>query len=185
MEDGMSNLSRRSLIGTAAALPALAIPAVLPSAASAESAPTQPAAADDGELVALVDQLFEAEREFGRLNAIHDKLDDPKRKDKAGRGPKGVVAARRAEAAASDRLFELIEQVADTPATTLRGTIAKARCCAWFNPKGNWEDMPFTDPNNDILRSLVFDLMAIGGLKPLQWTETVFPNGICEYGSLS
>ena len=38
--------------------------------------------------------------------------------------------------------------------------------CAWVEKDGYLSDMLLTDPNHFIMRSLVSDLMEIGGLEP-------------------
>jgi hypothetical protein len=56
--------------------------------------------------------------------AAHDEW----RKKRDRKKPRGLVAAERKRNKVADRLIELEEQIAETPATSIGGMIAKARC---------------------------------------------------------
>jgi hypothetical protein len=127
----MSELSRRSLVTTAAALPALVVPAV---------------AANDNtaELLRLADEVKAAWEQLGdacdALGVAEAKVSkwrksNPLPDDDAGftmweaacKRECDYTEAKAAEEAASDKLSDAIDALCRTPARTIRGLVVKAR----------------------------------------------------------
>jgi hypothetical protein len=151
------SISRRSLVTTAAALPALAVPAV---------------AADDNtaDLLRLADEVKAAWEQFGdacdALGVTEAKVakwrkSNPLPDDDAGftmweaacKRECDHTEAKAGEEAASDKLSDAIERMCNTPARTIRGLIAKARLCK-------------IDPDcigDHMTESIVDDLLALDG----------------------
>jgi hypothetical protein len=63
--------------------------------------------------------------------------------------------------AAYERYNEIEQRVAATPARTLAGFVAEARCHAWLERDGRISDCPLTDPVHSIMQSLVNKPMEI------------------------
>jgi hypothetical protein len=118
----MSNLSRRSIVASAAALPALAVPA----AATAEHP-------SDAQLEALSLRVWKAWDLLGdacEKLAINEDLDE----------------ARAGEEAANNQLDQAIEDICEVRAHTLCGLIAKARAADL--PDGMGKDIAWSISND-------------------------------------
>jgi hypothetical protein len=98
----MSNLSRRSIVASAAALPTLALPAAIPALAYAY--------ADDSKLVALAAEVYDLWKKLGE--AIDQN---------GGNAPEDI------ESATWDRVGEIEEEMFNIPARSVSGVVAKAR----------------------------------------------------------
>jgi hypothetical protein len=104
----MSKLSRRSLVASAAALPALALPAVASTAATA-----------DDRLVALAAVVCELNNEHCRAIEVTDAAQFGCEAD--------YRAAQAAQEAVSDRVDDAIDAMDEIRAQSIRGLAAKAR----------------------------------------------------------
>jgi hypothetical protein len=104
----MSDLSRRSIVASAAALPALAVPAV---------ASTSP---NDDRLVALADEVQKIYVDLGDAIAVTDAAQGTA--DDAA-----YIAAQAAQEAVSDRMHGVIDTMEDIRAQSIKGLAAKAR----------------------------------------------------------
>jgi hypothetical protein len=60
------------------------------------------------------------------------------------------------------------QRVIDTPARSMHGFLATARCSMWIGKGGDPYNCPPTDPDREIVRSLAFDLVRLSGKEPLQ-----------------
>ena len=142
---------------TAAALPALAVPAVAADHVG-----------DDAELLRLGDEVKAAWERLGDacdvLGVAEAKVSkwrksNPLPDDDAGftlweaacKRECDYTEAKAAEEAASDKLSDAIEALCRTPARTIRGLIAKARAAS------------IDGPHEHITRSIVDDLLALDG----------------------
>jgi hypothetical protein len=156
MENAMSNLSRRSLVASAAALPALAVPAVAiaahPSDAKLAALSLEVVKAWDVGLTEACAKLAVAETKY------YDWLDLNRQATESEKSEFkkhcGLDEARAAEKAANNQFDQSVEAICEVRAQTLRGLIAKAR--ATDLPDGVGDDMAW---------SIVNDLLAMGAVQ--------------------
>jgi hypothetical protein len=108
----------------------------------------------DAELERLVDECMAAEGEWLQLGEEADRLCGVKQKTK--KTPRSYRAACNARDVADERVSNLIEQVVEMPARTVRGLVAKARCCDLV-----YGDVMEDSNGGDFLRTFLRDLPAL------------------------
>jgi len=142
----MPNLSRRHLVTTAAALPALAVPAL----ASDVIGPNHP----EAELIALGDELLSLWPEFV---AARDAFNE-------SGGPDGRPEEIR-YCAVDDELSEIADEIMEIPSHTLAGLRVKVLASIHATDSYNW-DRPFDelDGNEQAARSLIEAVCAVVGI---------------------
>jgi hypothetical protein len=142
-DEAMPTLSRRHLVTTAAALPALAIPALASDASGSNHA--------EAELIALGDELLSLWPEFV---AARDAFNE-------SGGPDGRPEEIR-YSTVNDELSELDREIMEIPSRTLAGLRVKVMApIHWMDP-GHW-DGSFDDLDGDgqAARSLIEAVCAV------------------------
>jgi hypothetical protein len=131
----MSTISRRTVVTSAAALPALAVPAI---AADDD---------DDAELVRLGELLEPLEREAAALRAIedqeHDGVDLSKLYDQLG-----------------DRMAGLVDEIIEHKANTLAGLTVQTRALRVDSPE-HWDENMVLDPRLPVYLRSVCNVLGL------------------------
>jgi hypothetical protein len=142
----MPNLSRRHLVTTAAALPALAVPGL----AAEAIGPNHP----DAELIALGDELLRLWPEF---LAARDAFNE-------SGGPDGRPEEIR-YCAIDDQVSEVVAEIIEIPSHTLAGLRVKVMASIHATDSYNW-DKPFDELDEDgqAARSLMEAVCAVTGI---------------------
>ena len=116
------------------------------------------AALADAVLLDLVERYHAAEAEYHRVFDVMARMEDEMYAVKPPKPPRGLQTARRERDKANDRARKLEDQIIATPATTMQGVIAKARCVALNLTDG---ESASVDPDAEFAASMARDLLAM------------------------
>jgi hypothetical protein len=117
----------------------------------------------DAGLLDLADRFIAAETEVDRLNDAVNAMEEvmlPGPGKKALPAPRGYEAAKRKMEKANRLARKLEEQIITTPATSMNGVIAKARCVEKNLCDGQSASY---DPDAQFAASMAKDLLALSG----------------------
>jgi hypothetical protein len=110
----------------------------------------------DAVLLELVERYHAAEAEFLRVFGVVARMEDEMYAVKPPKPPRGLQTAKRERDKANARARKLEEQIIATPATTMHGVIAKARCVNLTDGQS-----ASVDPDAEFAASMTRDLLAM------------------------
>ena len=116
------------------------------------------AALADAVLLDLVERYHVADAEYVRAFDVVARMEDKMYAIKPPKPPRGLQTAKHERDKANTRARKLEDQIIATPATTMHGVIAKARCVALNLTDGQSASM---DPDADFAASMTRDLLAM------------------------